>query len=77
MDERNAVIAAGLQDGSLVFLHAVDEGLQLIRTILVPKTPVDRAILRLRVNPMNHCQLAVAGSDGKLRLLMLNVTVKQ
>ncbi|KAE9411723.1 hypothetical protein Angca_000812, partial [Angiostrongylus cantonensis] len=73
------IIVVGLQDGSLLFLHAVDKTLQLVNQILVPKTTVDSPILRLslRVNPKNRCQLAVAGSDGKLRLLELKVTVEQ
>ncbi|KAK6060593.1 WD domain, G-beta repeat protein [Cooperia oncophora] len=68
----DAIIAGGLQDGSVLLLHLHENQLQPLSRLFVPSIPVDSPITRLRVNPRDRCELAVAGSDGKLRVLRLS-----
>ncbi|XGW15980.1 hypothetical protein V3C99_001442 [Haemonchus contortus] len=68
------VIAAGLQDGSLMLLGILQNQLQPRSHLFVPSVVVDSPITRLRVNPKNRSELAVAGSDGKLRVLWLSLS---
>ncbi|PIO72509.1 WD domain, G-beta repeat protein [Teladorsagia circumcincta] len=70
---RDAIIAAGLQDGSLVLLNLQENQLRPISQHFTPSLPVDSPITRLRVNPRNRHEMAVTGSDGKLRVLRLSV----
>ncbi|VDO50472.1 unnamed protein product [Haemonchus placei] len=70
---RAGVIAAGLQDGSLMLLGILQNQLKPLSHLFVPSVVVDSPITRLRVNPKNRSELAVAGSDGKLRVLRLKL----
>ncbi|KIH59624.1 WD domain, G-beta repeat protein, partial [Ancylostoma duodenale] len=67
-----SIVAVGLQNGSILLL-SISEGnqLEIVRQLFVPPVTVDRAILRLRFNPADRKMLAVAGSDGKLRILKI------
>ncbi|KAK6030248.1 WD domain, G-beta repeat protein [Ostertagia ostertagi] len=71
---RDAVIAAGLQDGSVVLLDLQGNQLRPISHYFIPSLPVDSPITRLRVNPRDRYEVAVAGSDGKLRVLRLSIS---
>ncbi|CAJ0598421.1 unnamed protein product [Cylicocyclus nassatus] len=70
----DTIVAAGLQDGSLLFLHINEQQkLDLIHKLHIPPIIVDQPILRLRFNPVEGNVLAVAGSDGTLRILRLQM----
>ncbi|KAK5986078.1 WD domain G-beta repeat protein [Trichostrongylus colubriformis] len=68
---RDVVIATGLQDGSVLLLSLLENQLRPISHSFVPSLTVDSPIIRIRVNPRNRCEMAVAGGDGKLRVLRL------
>ncbi|WKX98735.1 hypothetical protein Q1695_013985 [Nippostrongylus brasiliensis] len=70
----SSILAVGLQDGSLIFLKPSGSELQLISKIYDPAANVDSAVARLRVDPSDAYQLAVAGNDGKLRVLRLKAS---
>lgn len=67
----DAIIAVGLQDGSVLLLSKNGDHLDVRASLFAPAVPVDSAITRIRVNPVKRDELAVAGTDGKLRLLRL------
>ncbi|VDM82077.1 unnamed protein product [Strongylus vulgaris] len=71
----DSLIVAGLQDGSLFFL-SINEQQQfdLMHKLFVPSIALEQPVLRLRFNPVDRNVLAVAGSDGKLRILQLKLT---
>ncbi|KHJ75888.1 WD domain, G-beta repeat protein, partial [Oesophagostomum dentatum] len=74
MEMSDSIVAAGLQDGSIVLLKISKERqLNLVHKCYVPPVNVDQAVLRLRFNPVDRNVLAIAGSDGKLRILRLQV----
>ncbi|EYC04926.1 hypothetical protein Y032_0085g1867 [Ancylostoma ceylanicum] len=69
-----SIVAVGLQNGSILLLSIGDGNqLEIVRQLFVPPVNVDRAILRLRFNPVDRKTLAVAGSDGKLRILKIEL----